>query len=117
MTRVRLPEGVGTRRLWNDVIAQYYDYAERPEWRETDAGRVARMKRECAEALVAELPDAERVDSAESSEDDDDSDEETPAEAGTRRTHVEFAREAGDAQTPGQAAERIQPDEGGDGDE
>lgn len=49
--KVALPDNAGTVRLWNPVIAEFYDYADRPTVRDDNTINV---KAECARRLGEE---------------------------------------------------------------
>ncbi len=63
MAKVRITTPrVGTTRFRDDIIAEYYERGDEPEWRTQDDGtRVARMKKDCAAALVDEYDNMEHV--------------------------------------------------------
>lgn len=64
MVEVRInTKTVRSNRIWNDILAEHYDFEDRPEWREeTDETRVARMRKTPAKALVEEHDHFEFVD-------------------------------------------------------
>lgn len=73
MVKARITtDRVGTDRLWNDVVAQHYDYEDRPVWNVQDDGtRVTRLKRECGEDLAEAFDIIEVVEDEEEGDDDD----------------------------------------------
>lgn len=92
MVHVTYNNNVNSRDVWNEIIAEYYDYEDRPRFEANDDGDLeARMRQECAEALAEEYPafdvadgdgdgdtdDADDADDADTDEDEDaDADEE-----------------------------------------
>lgn len=59
MTEVQLHSATGTVRLWNQIIAEYYDYEDRPTVSED--GRIS-VDDDCANQLVEEIPTMTLVD-------------------------------------------------------
>lgn len=97
MTEVQLHSSTGTVRLWNQIIAEYYDYEDRPTVSED--GRID-VSDDCANRLVEEIPTMTLVDNE--PEPAAEAEAESEAEAGTEDRSEEQTAETREAREQNQ---------------
>ena len=86
----------GTVRLWNDIIAQYYEYDSRPEFKRNDDGLLeATVQRECAEALAEANDRIEHVEASDAEDGEADADDSSGVVSGEAAVSVSSKDESG----------------------
>lgn len=75
--KVQLHPSTGTQRLWNPIIAEYYEYEDRPTVNED--GQIE-VFNDCAKQLAAEYPTMTLIENDNESESSEDELEEQAAE-------------------------------------